>query len=164
VCSCVCVTSCQPVALNLIPTTTFSRSSEHTLVQTVLPTRTSLTQIGVSLSTVWQNSLLEQLFGQSREKMGGGVFRRRLSNCLAGTFEAMTSNKQHPWETKAVQEAQEGGPTSTYCLVCASTGRVCFASVSNSSQCSVITRTLRTMYTERSSFWRSASLCDDILF
>ena len=29
----------------------------------------------------------------------------------------MTSNKQHPWETKVVQEAQEGGPTSTYCLV-----------------------------------------------
>jgi hypothetical protein len=29
----------------------------------------------------------------------------------------MTSNKQHPQETKVVQEAQEGGLTSTYCLV-----------------------------------------------
>ena len=29
----------------------------------------------------------------------------------------MTPNKQNPWETKVVQEAEEGGPTSTYCLV-----------------------------------------------
>jgi hypothetical protein len=62
-------------SITLIPTTTFSRGSEHTLAQTVLPTRTSLTQTGASLSTVWQNALLEQLLGPSKEKMGGGVFQ-----------------------------------------------------------------------------------------
>ena len=46
------------------------------LVQTVLPTRTSLTQTGASLSTVWQDSFWEQLFGLRKENLGGGVFQR----------------------------------------------------------------------------------------
>jgi len=45
------------------------------LVQTVLPTRTSLTQTGASLSTVWQNSLLDKVFGPRKEELGGGVFQ-----------------------------------------------------------------------------------------
>ena len=62
-----------PLTPNLTPTTTLSRNSKHTLAQIVLPTRTSLTQTGASLSTVWQNELLEQLLGPRKEKMGGGV-------------------------------------------------------------------------------------------
>ena len=152
-----CTTSSQPVAPNLIPTTTFSPSSEHTLVQTVLPTRTSLTQTGASLSTVWQNHFWSNFSARANKNW--------VEVCSKGSLEVLGwKNWSHDFQQAAPMGnkscARSAGGRADLNLLsgvtCADTGHVRFAIFSNSSQCSVITQALRTMYSERFSFWRSA--------
>ena len=163
-CSCVCATSSKPVAPNFIPTTTFSRGSEHTLVQTIPPTRTSLTQTGASLSTVWQNVFGSNFSGRAKKNWVEVCSKAsvKLSSWNLGSHDFLQAT---PMGNKSCARSA-GGRADLNLLsgvTCANTGRVCFAGVSNNSQCSVITQTLRTMYTERFSFWKSGSLCNDIL-